>query len=220
LAACGVHLAQALLPDAAETPARRLLAGGYQLAADLLYLVCDAEEFPDHLSPLPFTLEAVEPDRPARLEPLIRATYAGTLDCPQVDGVREPADVLASYRAAAAFDPRLWLIARDGGQDVGCLLLGDHPQDSQMEIVYLGLIPAVRGRGWGLELTRHAQWLARAASRERMVLAVDAQNSPALGMYATCGFWVGDRRRAFVKDLRGRPSQSDADSLQNHGLGT
>lgn len=202
----GVHLAQALLPSSAGLSTQRLLGGGYQHAADLLYLVCTAEQFPDSPPPLPFTLEPVDLPNLARLERLLEATYEETLDCPAVDGVREPADVLASYQAGMPLEPRHWLIALHAGEDVGCLLLADHPRDAQMEIVYLGVTPAVRGRGWGIELTRHAQWLARQASRKQMVLAVDAENGPAHGMYATCGFWVGDRRSAYVKSLRRLPA--------------
>ena len=43
--------------------------------------------------------------------------------------------------------------------------------------MYMGLTPESRGRGWGLAVTRHAQWLAGQSGRERMVLAADAANA-------------------------------------------
>ena len=93
-------------------------------------------------------------------------SYEGTLDCPALNGVRDLPDVLASYRACGEFDPaERWFIACRGERDVGCLLLADHPDADQWEIVYVGLVPEERGRGSGLALTRHAQWLARQAGR-------------------------------------------------------
>jgi hypothetical protein len=85
------------------------------------------------------------------------------------------------------------------------LLLADHPDDDQWELVYMGIIPAARGRGWGLQITRHAQWLTGCAARRRLILAVDAANQPAVAMYAAAGFQTWNRRSAFVKSLPTSP---------------
>lgn len=204
LAARQVRLAQCVLATYAGPPVERLLAAGFAHAADLLYLVSLAEDFPDVAPQLPFELVAYQPEQAGefdRLARLIEATYAGTLDCPQVDQMREATDVLNGYRAIGQFDPRLWQIARAEGRDVGCLLLADHVADGQLELVYLGLIPTARGKRWGTELARQAQWIARQMGRERLFLAVDAANHPALGMYAECGFALCDRRSVFVKAI-------------------
>ena len=68
-----------------------------------------------------------------------------------------------AIKASGEFRPELWQIARHEDDDVGCLLVNLHPDVKHAEIVYLAVVPEVRGRGWGLELTRHAQWLARQA---------------------------------------------------------
>ena len=65
----------------------------------------------------------------------------------------------------------------------------------------MGLIPELRGHGWGLEIARYAQWLARGAAGQRMVLAVDAKSGPAMTMYAAAGFQTWDRRSAWLKIL-------------------
>ena len=197
----GVHLAQALLTLDADREQQRLLNVGYQHVADLLYLVSEGSQFPDHPPKLPFTLDRYDLNDQPRLEALIQTTYVGTLDCPLVDQMREPADVLAGYRAASPSGSAHWYIARQNGRDIGCLLLSEFPSDDQLEIVYLALVPEVRGRGWGMELTRFAQWQARELQRARVVLAVDAENLPAIQMYATCCFGVCDERSAFVKHL-------------------
>ena len=66
-----------------------------------------------------------------------------------------------------------------------------------MELVYMGVIPAHRGRHWGADIARHAQSVALAAGRHRLVLAVDASNGPAINMYASVGFRAWDRRRVY-----------------------
>ena len=63
-------------------------------------------------------------------------------------------EVLSGYRTTGVFDPQRWLLVRQDGEDVGCLLLADHPTSSQWELVYMGLVPEVRGRGLGIELVR------------------------------------------------------------------
>ena len=202
LAKSGVCLAQSLLASDAALASERLTAAGYRHAAELLYLVSEAEQFPDHPPRLPFEVDPFRSEESERLVRLIQATYEDTLDCPLLDGLRDTADVLAGYRAVGKYRPELWQIVRQGGRDVGCLLLADHPQHSQWELVYMGLVPTVRGRGWGIELTRHAQWLAREAKCARILLGVDAANQPAIRIYGTCGFRACDHRRVMVKSLQ------------------
>jgi mycothiol synthase len=90
-------------------------------------------------------------------------------------------------------------MARHDGADLGCLLLADHPDQRIWELVYMGIVPEARGRGLGLALARQAQWRARQAGAERLVLAVDAANEPALRGYAAAGFITWDRRSVFLK---------------------
>jgi ribosomal protein S18 acetylase RimI-like enzyme len=97
------------------------------------------------------------------------------------------------------FDPQRWLIVGEGRHDIGCLLLADYPRDDQWELVYMGLVREARGRGLGAAIVRHAQWLARQAERSRLVLAVDADNWPAIAVYVACGFVTWDHRSVYVR---------------------
>ena len=74
-------------------------------------------------------------------------------------------DVIAGYRATGVFRAENWLIVQHDGQDVGVLILADHPQARHWELVYMGLVPEARGCGWGREITQHAQTLAERAQR-------------------------------------------------------
>jgi ribosomal protein S18 acetylase RimI-like enzyme len=132
----------------------------------------------------------------------LEQTYEGTLDCPALNGVRRLEDVVEGYRATGSFRTENWLIARESGRDIGVLLLTDHPSARHWELMYMGVVSAARGRELGRQITRHALWLARCADVERVVLAVDAANRPALAMYERAGFAAWDRRSVFVRFLR------------------
>ncbi|MGD0899924.1 MAG: GNAT family N-acetyltransferase [Thermoguttaceae bacterium] len=134
-----------------------------------------------------------------RLSSIVEATYAETLDCPALDGIRNVEDVLAGYRLTGVFDPRRWLIVRRKGMDVGCLILADFPVQDTWELVYMGVVREARGRGWGRQIARRAQWMAGLSGRLRLVLAVDARNTPALKMYAAAGFQEWDQRSVYGK---------------------
>lgn len=194
-----VRVAQVLLETVAEGDANLLRQGGFQRLADLLYLVCTENELPTEPPGGPLEFEPYSTASHRRLAALVEATYRQTLDCPQLNEVRQIEDVLAGYRAAGVFHPSRWLIVRHRQQDVGCLLLADYPREENWELVYMGVAAEARGHGWGLDIVRHAQWLARQGGRPRLVLAVDAENEPAIRIYAAAGFAAWDRRTAYAR---------------------
>jgi ribosomal protein S18 acetylase RimI-like enzyme len=202
LNAADVAMAQAVVDVHAVRDMRRLEKAGYRHLADLDYLVCSADGFPQKEPACDLQFEACRVNADERLAELIQRTYEGTLDCPDVDGWRGMDDVLAGYRHTGVHHPEWWIIFRHGNKDVGCLLLADHPEHEQCELMYVGVVPEKRGRGWGLQATRHAQWLGWRAGRQRMVLAVDEANWPALRVYQAAGFERWDRRAVFVRAVR------------------
>jgi ribosomal protein S18 acetylase RimI-like enzyme len=196
-----VALVQVLLEVDHGPDAELLLACGFRHAADLLYLVSLADAFPT--SPPADGLEfvAYTSSEHARLARIVEQTYAGSLDCPQLDSVRNLDDVLAGYRAVGEFDPSRWMIVRHAANDVGVLLMADQPALKSCELVYLGVIPAARGRGFGVALTRRAQWIAGQNGMQRLTAAVDAANWPAIAAYAAAGFVTWDKRSVFLRTL-------------------
>jgi ribosomal protein S18 acetylase RimI-like enzyme len=201
LAAIGAELAQALLRCDDEATAAVFADVHFSHAADLLYMAAETTQLPVEPFSLPFDMEAFSPNQSQRLARLLERTYIGTLDCPQMDNLRKTEDVIVGYQAVGEFRPELWQIARHEGADVGCLLVNLHPEVEHAEVVYMALVPEVRGRGWGYLLARHAQWLAREAHCVRVVLAVDAANEPAICPYGRAGFLVFDRRAVWIKKL-------------------
>jgi len=65
----------------------------------------------------------------------------------------------------------------------------------------MGLVPEVRGRGWGEELAREALRQAARVRRSRVVAAVDGNNLPAVELYRRNGYETWDKRTAMVKKL-------------------
>jgi mycothiol synthase len=197
----GVQLVQALLETDHGPESDLLRACGFSQVSNLLYLVSVDGTFPSSRPGDGLEFAPDRTDERQRMARLVERTYQGSLDCPAIDGVRRIADVLEGYRATGVFDPTRWIIARDREQDIGCLLLTDHPRDHQWEMMYMGVVPEARGHGWGVAIARYAQWLARQAGRKRLVLAVDAANLPAIAVYAAAGFVTWDHRSVYLRVL-------------------
>ncbi|BBO33521.1 GNAT family N-acetyltransferase [Lacipirellula parvula] len=138
-----------------------------------------------------------------RLQQLIEQTYVGTLDCPQLDGVRPLAEVLEGYRSQGTHRPEHWYLAQAEGLDVGVLILAEHPGLGNWEVVYMGVAAAARGRGYGSAIVEFAMSVAASRHAERLVLAVDAANEPALQMYRALGFITWGERVVYAR-LRAR----------------
>lgn len=192
-----VHLAQAVLADSQFADAELLKATGFVRTTDLLFLVSRLESFPHGPPQTELQYESVQGSSWPRLAQVIGQSYSDTLDCPALNGVRNIDDVLEGYRHVGSFDPRNWFLIRHDDDDVGCLLLNDHPSLQQYELVYMGLVPHARGHGWGWQITRRAQWLTRRAGRCQLTLAVDLLNRPALNVYGTAGFEICDHRSVY-----------------------
>jgi len=194
-----VRVAHALIETADAEDEAVLRRGGFEPLANLVYLVSLEDDFPQAPPAGPLEFEGYTTANHDRLARLIDATYEQTLDCPKLNGIRHSEDILAGYRASGTFAPDHWWIVRHGRDDVGCLLLAHYPEAGNCELVYMGLVPAARGNGWGRHVAGQAQWLARQAGRARLVLAVDAANTPAIRIYQSLGFRAWDRKGVYLR---------------------
>ena len=194
-----ICVAHTLLEPGMEGDVPLLRTAGFEPLADLLYLASVDDHFPRSRPKSPLHFEPYSAASHGRLARLVEATYHDTLDCPRLNGLRQIEDILAGYRATGVFAPGRWLLVRHQDQDVGCLLLADHPEQENWELVYMGLVPSARGNGWGKHLARHAQWLTAEAGRPRLVVAVDAANTPAIRTYSVLGFETWDRKSVYLK---------------------
>lgn len=197
-----IGLIQAIVDSRSVIEGIRLTHAGYQHLADLDYLVCDADRFPRHPPTTRLRFQAFRPGNEQQLAELVERTYHGTLDCSRLDPARPVTEVLQSYRRTGVYRPQWWFLAQLDGDDIGCLLLADHPAHAQVELMYIGIVSEHRGRGWGLHATRHAQWVTGHAGRQRLILAVDDSNWPARNVYLQAGFQKCDRQSVYVRPAR------------------
>ncbi len=195
-----VQVVQALVDDQ-QTNGEILRTGGLAHVGELHSMVCLATQFPQTPPSADVDFHPCVDALHARLARVVQRTYAGSLDCPAADGLRSIDDVLAGYRGSGPLDPASWLIANQNGTDIGCLIVTEEPAHDQTELTYMGIVPEARGRGLGLSLVRHAQWMTRVSGRARMVLAVDAKNEPAKAIYAEAGFIRWSSRQVFLRAL-------------------
>jgi hypothetical protein len=165
-----IELTQMLFEHITDIEERLLIEGGYEYLTDLLYLACLAEEFPTIRPTTELEFLPYESIYHHRLKLLIDATYQRSLDCPKLNDLLDTDQVLLGYQSSGVFRPELWSIVQYNGQDAGCLLLADHPDYDNVELVYMGLAAWARGRKWGTEIARYAQWQSFNLGRARLVL--------------------------------------------------
>jgi ribosomal protein S18 acetylase RimI-like enzyme len=198
-----VALAQILLsPDAPQDP-QLLAAGDFRRLVELDYLAIEKASFPTASTSDDLQFAAAASDHPQRLGRLLLETYEQTLDCPQLNGLRNAADVLAGYAAQGEFSVDCWFFVRQAGKDVGVLILTPHPGSATWELVYMGVVPAARGNGLGAQIVNFALAQASAGGAERLVLAVDQTNEPALVTYRAAGFVGWNKRTVYARLNRG-----------------
>jgi GNAT superfamily N-acetyltransferase len=205
LDAVGVDLTQTLLVDGSAPAARTLESAGFIYLAELLYLAGESTSVssgPEHRENLEFVV--YDDSQRGRLVALLERTYLNSRDCAAMNGKRQMDDVLDGYRTTGVYRPENWMFVRSGKQDVGVLLLADEPAAGHCELVYMGLVPEARGHGYGVQIAQHALCLAERMSAERVVLAVDAANEPAVAMYSEAGFMMWDRRTVYVRYRGGK----------------
>ena len=146
----------------------------------------------------------------AELEQLLAETFEQTLDCPELNGLRSHCDVLQSFLMGRSLDEcRLWQVLWSGPRPVGCLLLTQH-ENSILELVYMGLIPAARGVGLGRLLVQQAKSRGVELGCSLLVLATDVGNAPAIETYTRSGFHFHRRLNVYLHDWSGEPSDSRA----------
>jgi mycothiol synthase len=193
------EMMQVFLPAPAAETVKVLQHVGFRHLADLRYMTAESARFPVAAPDGELEYAPYYGSQRGRLMDLVGRTYVGTLDCRDLDGVRDLDHVIKGYEATGVYRPENWLFVRHKGADVGVLLLADHPRGRHWELMYMALVPEARGRGWGRQITRYAQWLARGAGTDRIVVAVDVANLPAVAMYRDSEFELWDQRAVYVR---------------------
>ena len=204
----GVWLGQCLLDPADALNAARLGRNGFGVLAELDYLNRSLREPLPELTTPALAVNRADPIADAaRLAAIIEQTYVESADCPAVSGWRTGMDAVRGHRHTGVLLPEGWMIFRDtSGGDAGVLILADQPEQNAWELVYMGVAPVARGRGYGREIVIAALREAARSQREAVVLAVDAGNDYARTVYERLGFrFLESRARACAAQARRRP---------------
>jgi ribosomal protein S18 acetylase RimI-like enzyme len=96
------------------------------------------------------------------------------------------------------FRPEYWTLYDDNAVDTGVLLLNELPAQRAWEVVYVGVVPAYRGRGFGRQMLIDAMYRAKSANQQAIILTLDAANSVARRIYDGLGFTELGVRFAYV----------------------
>jgi ribosomal protein S18 acetylase RimI-like enzyme len=203
LAEQGAKLVQSLLNPKESEPGASLERNGFIHITQLWYLRHDLRlpsrlfQSSDELSFQSYASCAAD-----RFHQTLLRTYEATLDCPEVNGIRNIEEVIAGHKSQGRHDPESWWLAWYQGRPVGVLLLAEVPDLKSWDLLYLGVVPEARGRGLGRELVRKVLLEARTADAPQLTLSVDARNQIALNLYRSMGFEEYDRREVFLKILK------------------
>jgi mycothiol synthase len=142
------------------------------------------------------TLVEADEDSFARV---IQRTYIDSLDCPGLTGIRTMAEAIESHRGSGEFDPRGWYLLEHRGEPAGVLITARTPFRPNLEVVYVGLVPAARGKGLGRICLHRAIQRARDLALAAVTLAVDAANRPACRLYEAMGFSVYAHKDVWIR---------------------
>jgi mycothiol synthase len=207
-AASQIQLAQTLVDPQDSDLEGIFTAQSFVRMAELYYLQAQptAEmafpKLPDGLAWTPYSTEAHPFFSSAILD-----SYHGSLDCPALNGRRDIEDIIAGHKASGIFDPSIWFLLREGAICLGVLLLSQSPRSDAVELVYLGLSPAARGRKLGELMVQQALAVTAAHGQPRLCLAVDSRNTPALKLYYRHGMHRLASKIALLRDLSTLPPQ-------------
>lgn len=202
----GMSLVQALKLPTAKGDIQMLTNGGYELLAKLLYMRLDLQAAAPVRHDESVTWRSYGQYSQEELAEVIHRTYAGSLDCPALSGLREMSDVIDGHKASGVFCPQAWWILYRDGHPAGCILVNDSDDRVNTEVVYMGAVPAQRGRGLSGLMLRRVAIEARDRGRIALRLSVDANNRYALATYRSEGFIQDSVRLAYVMKQSIRPA--------------
>ncbi len=197
-----VRLVQALVDPHLTLQAWVFESAGFMPLATLMYMEGRAVPGKGSLDLGPdLQVVAWEDRRREQFAQAILASYEETLDCPKLRGLRHIEDIIDGHMATGRFEAPLWHLVLLEERPAGVMLLNELPQQQALELVYLGLAPACRGRGVGTKLVRHGLTLAARRGCRAVLCAVDAANRPALALYERVGFRTTGRKLALIRCL-------------------
>lgn len=186
-----VSIGQSLL-DPGQMNQRRLLSqNGFPHLTNLIFMRNPLTISDDSKAQNETSLQWIKYDKHQnrqRFLELLELTHTASQDCPALNHIRTAEESLDSHRSSGDSNEKLWYLFHKEGIDLGVLLLSEHREDKVWEVVYMGVAPEQRGKGYGTAFIQHALLEARAHDQNGVILAVDHKNSYAIKIYEDMGF--------------------------------
>lgn len=193
----GTKVAQALLSSLDVPAAGPLVQCGFKLVTRLHYLEHQLQSvLPAPSSRLRFS--TYQEGSQDLFRATLQRTYEGTLDCPELNDVRSMEETIAGHIGQGKFRPERWWLAWAGDRPVAVALATEVPDMDVWDLSYLGVVPEARRRGVGRAVAEYVLHTAQAAHADKLILAVDDRNRPALQLYHTLGFLSVDFREVYL----------------------
>ena len=156
-----------------------------------------------------------EPKWRDRFARVLNQSYVGSFDFPELGHVRGGHNALDAHATMGTDTSGWWLYHdRPSGADVAVLLAADQPEigdatdgaaggdgdrSGTTELVYLGVTPQARGRGWGRWMVHTALFQARARGRRWASTSVIDVNVYAEKIYKSLGFTRQGESRVYLR---------------------
>jgi len=186
-----VSIGQSLL-DPGQMNQRRLLSqNGFPHLTNLIFMRNPLTALDESKSQNETSIQSIKYDEHQnhqRFLELLDLTHEASQDCPELNHIRTAEESLESHRSAGDSSEELWYLFHGEGVDLGVLLLSEHREDKVWEVVYMGVAPEQRGKGYGTAFIQHALLEAHAHDQTAVILAVDHKNSYAIKIYEDMGF--------------------------------
>jgi ribosomal protein S18 acetylase RimI-like enzyme len=185
----GVKVCQAFAPANRTPDMAPLERNGFRHVTQLVSMRCGVSRELQPAGALAFV--AGSPPLTEAFRAALLDTHTDTRDCPELNGSRTADELLAGFGDPASGGA--WYLALREGAAVGVVLLAPGVEPGAVELSYLGVVPAARGRGFGHELLTFALVEAARLYARALTVSVDARNEPALALYRRRGFAETDR---------------------------
>jgi len=185
----GARILQVLIETDDHSRRELCLACGFSSLTNLIYLYRSRQRSPLVIDP-PKNIRWVPYDDSSHemFKQVIAQTYQDSLDCPELENMRDMEDVICAHKASGEFDQKLWNVLLLNGQPAGVLLLSPLRNGDMMELTYMGLGREYRGQKFGLVLLSKAMQDVDQTALAGLTLAVDQRNHPAHQLYLRFGF--------------------------------
>lgn len=177
-----------------------LKEAGFEELAKLCYLERQAHaHIPHYVGHSEIHFQSMELFNDVELGTILEETYIGSLDCPNLHGVRPIEDIIEGHRMTSPYRPAFWFIGSVDGSPACVLLL--NPNGYDLELAYVGVVPSQRERGIAHSCLAKTIEIAQHDDFQRITLVVDKANDHANKLYAKWNFVTTQSRHAFMQKL-------------------